>query len=354
MNGSIAYPKTAAEWFNPAAFSAPASRHTAAIGLRWMRGPGRDDWNLALLKNFVLSAERGSRIEFRAESFNTWNHTQFKGDDNNGGIGLDQGSGSFGVVSGAFDPREFQLGLKLILLTVCLKNAYTAPPTIRSGRGIFCCRGPLCRCILTPRYDRRHGRACSRMVRIGNIHARSFLPQLRGQLLRLEAIALEQQGKLPEAAQTWRSVIQKNPSDAAAFASLGVILSKEQKYQEAASAYKKAIALNPKLPGMELNLGLAEFKQGNFQAAITPLHAALTADPHSLQAATLLGLSYYGAKHFAEAIKYLGRRRRRIPTMPNCSRCWLKVVCWQRNIPALWTSSNKYCSRSRIPRPRTC
>jgi hypothetical protein len=118
VNGSISYPKTAAEWFNPAAFSAPACVTGpdcyGNLGFDGVRGPGRDDWNLALLKNFVLSAERGSRIEFRAESFNTWNHTQFKGDANNGGIGLNAGASNFGVVSGAFDPREFQLGLKVI------------------------------------------------------------------------------------------------------------------------------------------------------------------------------------------------------------------------------------------------
>src|SRR5580704_12435544 len=71
-----------------------------------------------------------------------------------------------------------------------------------------------------------------------------------------DAIALDQEGKLPEAVQAWRAVIQKNPNDAAALASLGVVLSKEQKYKEAAFAYKKAIALNPKLPGVQLNLGL--------------------------------------------------------------------------------------------------
>ncbi len=63
-----------------------------------------------------------------------------------------------------------------------------------------------------------------------------------------DAIALEQQGKLPEAAAAWRAVTARNPHDAAAFASLGVVLSKEQKYSEAASAYKRALALNPKLP----------------------------------------------------------------------------------------------------------
>jgi hypothetical protein len=120
VNGSISYPKTAAAWFNPAAFTAPPCTLGGSgadcygnLGFDGVRGPGRDDWNLALLKNFVINAERGTRIEFRAESFNTWNHTQFKGDANNGGISLNQGSSNFGAVTAAFDPREFQLGLKL-------------------------------------------------------------------------------------------------------------------------------------------------------------------------------------------------------------------------------------------------
>src|SRR2546423_9477248 len=119
------------------------------------------------------------------------------------------------------------------------------------------------------------------------------------------AVALEQQGKLAEAAQVWQAVTRHDPHDAAAFASLGVVLSKEQKYQEAAAAYKKAIALNPKLPGVLLNLGLAEFKQGHFQAAIDPLRNALDAVPSNVQAHMLLGLSCYGGKRYAEAVKYL-------------------------------------------------
>src|SRR5882724_412192 len=109
-----------------------------------------------------------------------------------------------------------------------------------------------------------------------------------------EAIALEQQGKYADAAQAWKAVTQENPRDAAAFASLGVVLSREQKYSEAAVAYEQAIALDPKLPGIHLNLGLAQFKQGHFEAAIAPLKSAAALDPHSMQARLLLGLSYYG------------------------------------------------------------
>jgi len=62
----------------------------------------------------VISETRGSRFEFRAESFNTWNHTQFRGDYNGGGISTNFGASNFGAVTAAFDPRVFQLGAKLI------------------------------------------------------------------------------------------------------------------------------------------------------------------------------------------------------------------------------------------------
>ena len=106
---------------------------------------------------------------------------------------------------------------------------------------------------------------------------------------------------LAQAEKHWRSVVQKEPNNAAAFATLGVVFSQEHKYDDAIRAYKRALSLDPKLPGLQLNLGLAHFKRGNFPAAIAPLSAALAADPQSTQARTLLGLSYYGAKDFADA-----------------------------------------------------
>lgn len=105
--------------------------------------------------------------------------------------------------------------------------------------------------------------------------------------------------------KNWRGAVAQNPSDAGAYAMLGLTLSREQKYQDAIAAYKKAIALKPKLPGIHINLGLAEFKLGHFQSAVAPLRAALAADPSNMQARTLLGLSYYGVKQFADAAAQL-------------------------------------------------
>ena len=40
-----------------------------------MVGPGRNNWNIAMFKAFQI--KENARFEFRAETFNTFNHTQF-------------------------------------------------------------------------------------------------------------------------------------------------------------------------------------------------------------------------------------------------------------------------------------
>jgi Carboxypeptidase regulatory-like domain len=115
VNGSISYPKTVGQWFNPSVFSAPACVTGpdcyGNLGFDAIRGPGRNNFDLSLKKNFAFT-ER-FRMEFRVDAFNAFNHTQFKGDANNGGIGTSLGSGNFGQVTSAFDGRQLQLGLKL-------------------------------------------------------------------------------------------------------------------------------------------------------------------------------------------------------------------------------------------------
>ena len=119
VNGSISYPKTVAAWFNPSVFSAPACTIGGSgadcygnLGHNAVRGPGRDNWNMSLLKNFAFTERL--HLQFRADAFNMWNHTQFKGDYNNGGISTNVGAGNFGAITNAFDGRQFQLALKLM------------------------------------------------------------------------------------------------------------------------------------------------------------------------------------------------------------------------------------------------
>jgi hypothetical protein len=112
--GPVSYPKTVNQWFDSSVFAAAAAGTWGNLGFDALRGPGRNNWNLSLFKEFIISEDRGSRVEFRAESFNTWNHTQFGGPGQNGGISANLGSSNFGAVTAAWDPRVFQLGLKVI------------------------------------------------------------------------------------------------------------------------------------------------------------------------------------------------------------------------------------------------
>jgi hypothetical protein len=104
---SVSYPHKVGEWFDTAAFASPAAGAWGNAGFNSLRGPGRDNWNLSLFKSFQFSEDRGRRLEFRAESFNVWNHTQFDAVSNA------LGASNFGQVTSAFDPRVFQFGAKL-------------------------------------------------------------------------------------------------------------------------------------------------------------------------------------------------------------------------------------------------
>jgi hypothetical protein len=122
LTGTMNNPHTVNQWFDTSVFSVPAAGAWGNTPRNFVRGPGRDNWNLSLYKNFVFSEARGSSLQFRAEFFNIWNHTQFQGDTQNGGIStnatflkdgsLDKSS-NFGQVTSAFDPRTIQLALKL-------------------------------------------------------------------------------------------------------------------------------------------------------------------------------------------------------------------------------------------------
>ncbi len=107
ISGSVSYPKTAGQWFSKSNFSPTVAGTWGNLPFNSIRGPGRQNWNLALFKSFLFSEARGSRLEFRAEFFNAFNHTEFNNVSNS------FTNGDFGAVTSTHDPREIQLGLKL-------------------------------------------------------------------------------------------------------------------------------------------------------------------------------------------------------------------------------------------------
>ena len=69
------YPKTANQWFNPAAFTAPASGTFGNLGRDSLTGPGLADLDFSLTKTTTIHEQ--FRAQFRAEFFNALNHTNF-------------------------------------------------------------------------------------------------------------------------------------------------------------------------------------------------------------------------------------------------------------------------------------
>ena len=95
------------QWFNTAAFAQPALGELGNLGRNTERGPGVNNLDLALFKNFELAHQ--VRLQFRLESFNALNHTQFEGVSHR-----TLPRANFGVVTSARPARINQFGLKLI------------------------------------------------------------------------------------------------------------------------------------------------------------------------------------------------------------------------------------------------
>jgi hypothetical protein len=105
--GSVSYPQTFQQWFNPADFSAPANGQFGNLGRGSLMGPGRQNWDMTLIKKFGLGFREGANLTFRADAFNVFNHTQYSA------VGTTFGQSTLGQVTSVYDPRVLQLGLTL-------------------------------------------------------------------------------------------------------------------------------------------------------------------------------------------------------------------------------------------------
>jgi Carboxypeptidase regulatory-like domain/TonB-dependent Receptor Plug Domain len=103
-------PKTAAEFFNTAAF-APAVGHFGSSRPGAILGPGIQVWDMSLIKNFKFAERMG--LQLRLETFNTFNHGNPSSIDTNvSDAVINGGNGAFGQVTGWHDPRNVQIGAK--------------------------------------------------------------------------------------------------------------------------------------------------------------------------------------------------------------------------------------------------
>jgi hypothetical protein len=113
-------------WFAPNDFSVPACFSSSAIpgsgapgacpaptygtfGRNSFFGPRHVNMDLALEKATNIVGER-AKLLFRVEAFNIFNHTEFRPPT---ALSSSFASGTFGQISGTYDPRILQLALRL-------------------------------------------------------------------------------------------------------------------------------------------------------------------------------------------------------------------------------------------------
>ncbi|MCU0246494.1 MAG: hypothetical protein MUC42_07960, partial [Bryobacter sp.] len=102
LTGEPSIPKserTRTRYFDTSVVRLPAVGTVGNAARTNLRGPGINNWDLALFKNFMI--REPLRFQFRWETYNTWNHTQFSGVD----------------TTARFDPQGNQVNARLGELT---------------------------------------------------------------------------------------------------------------------------------------------------------------------------------------------------------------------------------------------
>ena len=114
----------ATQFFNPAAFTAPAYGTVGNLGRDTLRAPGFADWDLSLRKSTRLN--ESAELQFRAEAFNLLNHTNlltpnpvvFSSGPSQGTAANQTAavvaSPTAGVVTAAATSRQLQFSLKVL------------------------------------------------------------------------------------------------------------------------------------------------------------------------------------------------------------------------------------------------
>ena len=91
-------------YYSPSAFALPTGLTFGTVGRNTLRLPGRLNFNMGLFKRFAINERYG--FDFRWETFNTFNHTQFNAMD----TGINDPT--FLHLDGTHDPRIMQFGLR--------------------------------------------------------------------------------------------------------------------------------------------------------------------------------------------------------------------------------------------------
>ena len=117
LSASLQLPKdkrTFYQFFNTSVIGPPTATNPGNAPPDAFRGPGVNDWDISLFKNFPLGEQRA--VQFRVETFNTFNHPQFNTVNNTAQFNKagQQVNDLLGQINGDYLPRQIQFALKFI------------------------------------------------------------------------------------------------------------------------------------------------------------------------------------------------------------------------------------------------
>ncbi len=107
--------RTFSRYFDTGVYKLPAVGTFGNAARSQIRGPGINNWDIAIFKNVTLREQM--RIQYRFEAYNAFNHTQFSGLDTTARFDSTTGAQvntRFGELTAARDPRIIQMSLRFL------------------------------------------------------------------------------------------------------------------------------------------------------------------------------------------------------------------------------------------------
>jgi tetratricopeptide (TPR) repeat protein len=119
------------------------------------------------------------------------------------------------------------------------------------------------------------------------------------------AVALHRSGRLSEAEQFYRKILEREPDHFGATHYLGLIRTQQGRLDEALALLQKAVALDPQSFEARTNLGIALAGSRRLDDAITEYRRALALQPHYIEAHNNLATALIGLGRHADAVAEL-------------------------------------------------
>jgi len=122
-----------------------------------------------------------------------------------------------------------------------------------------------------------------------------------------QGVILQNSGRLDEAAELYREVIDADPDNKVAYFNMGVIDHTQGETQEAAANYVQVLSIDPQYVPALFNLAILRAEEGDAQGAIGLYRRVIAVEPNNAGALLNLGILLLTTGEEAEASELISR-----------------------------------------------